>query len=557
MSGPTRDEILAAFPLQEILEGDGVKLVGTGVRRMALCMFHKEKTESFSVNLERDVFYCFGCQKGGSVIDYIALRDGKDPADVLRELSAKLDGQPRREPRTGELGLPTAQYVYQDALGAPAYRVLRFDPPGGKKTFKQQKVNPGGWANTMDGVERVLYRLPDVLAAGENSIWITEGEKDVETLVSAGFIATTNVGGGGNWKEGYTQWLAGKDVVICGDNDEVGRKHVKSIIDSLDGKAKRLRIVSVPDTLKDVSDFRVGFGSNEAFRTALGELLAKAVVLVAGASVPILSMAEMEDRYKSALVETSTRSYSFDPWLPTFAASLRPNVPGDVICFVAGTGVGKTALLQNMAWQAAPAPVLLFEMELADSVTFERFVASSIGITQDDVAFQYQGGYTPSWRERGNLDKIFVCPQSGLTVSRIEEIVNKAELKMGERPLLVMLDYVQLISGKGKDRYEQMTQVMSDVKSLAKNTGTVVVVASQIPRPRKGENVSPEVGLNDGKDSGQLENSSALHIGVWRDTQTPTRLWLRVNKNTRGSAGLKIPCMWDAARMRITEASRV
>ncbi len=120
-----------------------------------------------------------------------------------------------------------------------------------------------------------------------------------------------------------------------------------------------------------------------------------------------------------------------------------------------------------------------------------------------------------------------------------------------------MLDYVQLISGKGKDRYEQMTQVMSDVKSLAKNTGTVVVVASQIPRPRKGENVSPEVGLNDGKDSGQLENSSALHIGVWRDTQTPTRLWLRVNKNTRGSAGLKIPCMWDAARMRITEASRV
>ena len=76
--------------------------------------------------------------------------------------------------------------------------------------------------------------------------------------------------------------------------------------------------------------------------------------------------------------------------------------------------------------QAAPAPVLLFEMELADSVTFERFVASSIGITQDDVAFQYQGGYIPGWREKKNLDKIFVCPLSGLTMPRIEEIVNKA-----------------------------------------------------------------------------------------------------------------------------------
>ena len=553
---PSRDELIAAFPLQAIMEGDGIKLIGSGVRRTALCCFHKEKTPSLSVNLERGVFYCFGCQKGGSVIDYIAWRDGKDPADVLRELATKLGDAPR-EPRAGDLGLPTNQYVYTNAQGEPVYRVLRFEPAGGKKTFKQQKVNPGGWANTMDGVERVLYRLPQILAAGDNAVWVTEGEKDVETLVSAGFIATTNVGGGGNWKEGYAQWLKGRDVVICGDNDDVGSKHVKSIIDSLDGLAKRIRLVSVPDSLKDVSDYRLLFGSNEAFRMALADLLAKAPVLVAGASVPILSMAEMEDRYLAAMVETTTRSYSFDPWLPTLAASLRPNVPGDVICFVAGTGVGKTALLQNMAWQAAPVPVLLFEMELADSVTFERFVASSIGITQDDVAFQYQGGYIPGWRERANLDTIFVCPQSGLTVARIEDIVNKAELKMGERPLLVMLDYAQLIVGKGKDRYEQMTQVMSDVKSLAKNTGTVVVVASQIPRPPKGNNVSPEVGLNDGKDSGQLENSAALHIGAWRDTQMPTRLWLRVNKNTRGATGLKIPCFWDAARMRISEAARV
>jgi len=254
------------------------------------------------------------------------------------------------------------------------------------------------------------------------------------------------------------------------------------------------------------------------------------------------------------LVLDSSRSYSFKDWLPTFGKELRPSVPGDVICFVAGTAVGKTALLQNMAWKAAPTPVLFFEMELADSVTFERFVASSVGISQEDVAFQYQGGYIPGWRERGNLDKIFVCPQSGLTVNRIEQIISKAELKMGQRPLLVMLDYAQLIQGKGKDRYEQMTQVMSDVKSLAKNTGTVMVVASQVPRPPKGANVSPEVGLNDGKDSGQLENSAALHIGAWREQNSANRLWLRINKNTRGTSGLKIPCVWDGARMRITEA---
>ena len=546
-----REEIVAAFPLQDVLEADGVKLVGTGARRMALCMFHKEKTESFSVNLDRGVFFCFGCQKGGSVIDYIAFRDGKDPGDVLTELAAKVStrGDTWRKP----VGEPKAEYIYRDALGQPSFRVLRFEPEGQKKTFKQQKVNPGGWANSMEGVERVLYRLPELLAS-KDAIWVTEGEKDVETLVAAGFSATTNVGGGGNWKEGYSQWLEGRDVVICGDNDEVGAKHIKAVADSLDGKAKRIRVVTIPLPQKDVSDYRTLFGNKDAFATAMGELLERASVLVAGASVPILSMVEMEDRYKASLVLDSSRSYSFKDWLPTFGKELRPSVPGDVICFVAGTAVGKTALLQNMAWKAAPTPVLFFEMELADSVTFERFVASSVGISQEDVAFQYQGGYIPGWRERGNLDKIFVCPQSGLTVNRIEQIISKAELKMGQRPLLVMLDYAQLIQGKGKDRYEQMTQVMSDVKSLAKNTGTVMVVASQVPRPPKGANVSPEVGLNDGKDSGQLENSAALHIGAWREQNSSNRLWLRINKNTRGTSGLKIPCVWDGARMRITEA---
>lgn len=555
MSGPTRDQILEAFPLVEIMEADGLKLLGSGTRRKVCCPFHQEKTPSLNVNMEIQCFYCFGCQKGGSVLDYIALRDSRSVSDVMAELSAKLGSRRPEKDRNG-LGLPTAEYVYNDALGQPAYRVLRYEPPGKKKEFRQQKVNPGGWANTMEGVERVLYRLPEVLASKE-AVWVTEGEKDVETLAKAGFVATTNVGGGGAWKEGYVQWLAGRDVVICGDNDEVGAKHIKAIADSLDGKAKRIRVVTIPEMIKDVSDYRLRFGSNEAFTGAMVALLEKASVLVAGASVPILSMAEMEDRYRQSITTEAARSYSFDPWLPTFAANLRPSVPGDVICFVAGTAVGKTALIQNMAWQAAPTPVLLFEMELADSVTFERFVASAVGITQEDVAFQYQGGYIPSWRERGNLDRIFVCPQSGLSVARIEDIVNKAELKMGERPLLVMLDYAQLIIGKGKDRYEQMTAVMSDVKSLAKNTGTVVVVASQIPRPARGKDISPEVGLNDGKDSGQLENSAALHIGVWRDPKLSGRLWLRINKNTRGTTGLTIPCTWDGARMRITEASRI
>jgi hypothetical protein len=92
---------------------------------------------------------------------------------------------------------------------------------------------------------------------------------------------------------------------------------------------------------------------------------------------------------------------------------------------------------------------------------------------------------------------------------------------------------------------------MSELKSMAKNTGTIVAVASQIQR--KGEDDNEEVGLYAGKDSGQIENTAGLHIGFWKDRQDPSLLHGRVNKNTKGQAGFRIRCNFDGARMIITE----
>lgn len=547
MSGPTREEILAAFPLAETLEKHGVKLTGAGNPKKALCPFHKEKTPSFSVNIDKNLFHCFGCAKGGSVIDFLALYEGKTPETVLKELSEKLGRMgghiSNKGPTTGKV---VAEYVYRSATGDPVYKVLRYEP----KTFKQQKWNGKDWAWGMDGVLRVLFNLPEVLAAGDRPVVICEGEKDCELLGKIGFIATTNVGGAGKWMEGYSDALKGRSVICCGDNDAPGKAHIAAIIEALDGKCIALRHVVVPAPAKDISEYLLQFGNLETKKQAFDELCAKAAVMVAGGTVPILSMAEMEQRYKEQLAQSLNGAYSFKSWLPSFGHKIRPSMPGDVICFVAGTMTGKTALLQNMMWRAAPLPSLLFEMELADAVTFERFVAGTMGMTQSEVEEDYRRGVDPDWRDSGWLSNIYVCPSSGLTVKGIETIVNRAELKMGVRPVLVGIDYAQLVIGQGKGRYEQMTNVMSDVKSMAKNTGTVVAISSQAnTRGRQ----SVEIGLSDGKDSGQIENSSSLHIGAWKDPNDDETLILRVNKNTRGKAGTIVRCNWDGARMLITE----
>jgi hypothetical protein len=92
-------------------------------------------------------------------------------------------------------------------------------------------------------------------------VWIVEGEKDCDTLAGLGFTATTNSGGAGKWRDEYTDALRGKPVVIVPDNDAPGLKHGNFVARSLHGIAASVRVVRLPETAKDVSDFVATFPS--------------------------------------------------------------------------------------------------------------------------------------------------------------------------------------------------------------------------------------------------------------------------------------------------------
>jgi len=81
---------------------------------------------------------------------------------------------------------------------------------------------------------------------------IVEGEKDVHTVEGFGYIATTG-GGAEDWRQEFGQYLTGQDVIICADNDPAGREFESKVIASLRGKAKRIRILRLPN-LKEKGD---------------------------------------------------------------------------------------------------------------------------------------------------------------------------------------------------------------------------------------------------------------------------------------------------------------
>jgi putative DNA primase/helicase len=98
--------------------------------------------------------------------------------------------------------------------------VVRLAP----KSFFQQRA-ADSFINNMDRVGRLPYRLPDLIENRDSTVFICEGEKDVDNFADLGLVATCNHGGAGKWKSEISHWLVGRDVVMLTDNDEVGRKH--------------------------------------------------------------------------------------------------------------------------------------------------------------------------------------------------------------------------------------------------------------------------------------------------------------------------------------------
>lgn len=64
------DELRARADIVQIV-GQYVQLKKNGRKYWGLCPFHGEKTASFSVDPEKQLFYCFGCKAGGSVIHFV------------------------------------------------------------------------------------------------------------------------------------------------------------------------------------------------------------------------------------------------------------------------------------------------------------------------------------------------------------------------------------------------------------------------------------------------------------------------------------------------------
>ena len=173
------DELLARSDIVDVV-GSYVQLTRKGANLFGLCPFHSEKTGSFSVAPDKQIYYCFGCKKGGGVVNFIMEEENLTFPDAVRFLAKRAGMEVpeetgdreagRRRARLLDLNRDAARYYYQ-ALQGPEGGAVR-EYLRRRQIRRATAVNfgmgaaPDGWDALLNAMTQKGYTKAELLSAG-------------------------------------------------------------------------------------------------------------------------------------------------------------------------------------------------------------------------------------------------------------------------------------------------------------------------------------------------------------------------------------------------------
>ncbi len=176
---PFLEELAARNPIEEVV-GGYVALTRRGSNYFGLCPFHNEKTPSFSVSPEKQMYYCFGCGKGGGVFNFIMEQENLNYPDAVRFLAQRVGMELpeddfhrenyRRRERLYSLCKDAARFFHEQfrspaGEAARGYAAGRGLSPACLTRFGIGFA-PDGWRGLLDAMTARGYSEQELLDAG-------------------------------------------------------------------------------------------------------------------------------------------------------------------------------------------------------------------------------------------------------------------------------------------------------------------------------------------------------------------------------------------------------
>jgi hypothetical protein len=157
---------------------------------------------------------------------------------------------PLPKSRHGELGEPSARWLYRSAAGELLHYVCRFDPPGRKKEFRALSLwrKPSGrlhWEWLAPPAPRALYNLDKIAANPNAAIVVCEGEKsaDAAERIFLKSVAVASMNGKDGAEKADWSPLAGRAILIWPDLDDAGAKYAATVASILTGLGCELKVI--------------------------------------------------------------------------------------------------------------------------------------------------------------------------------------------------------------------------------------------------------------------------------------------------------------------------
>jgi replicative DNA helicase len=195
---------------------------------------------------------------------------------------------------------------------------------------------------------------------------------------------------------------------------------------------------------------------------------------------------------------------------------------GNLVIVAGRPGMGKTAFAGGIAFNAASAgvPTLFLSMEMADTELADRMIAVAGMVSLDDILTGNMEGDAGD-RILAGTARLHELPmvideQGGLSLF---EIASKARSVKRQHGLgLLVVDYIQLAAGDGKNRNSEIEVITRGLKSLAKELQIPVIALSQLSRKCE-ERTNRRPLPSDLRESGAIEQDADAILFVYRDEE--------------------------------------